>query len=122
MSIKERIQQLIETNQQRRVTELIDTVDHIFDRFENLLCEDTWDTDIVNGKAYLQKTVPSDNKLRLLGIGLTDDGVIIQAVLPPSLDDVDVLTYEQHLSEIFQKKNLNVRISYSFSYVFPHGI
>lgn len=83
MSIKERIQQLIETNQQRRITELVDTVDHIFDRFENLLCEDTWDTDIVNGKAYLQKTVPSDNKLRFLGIGLTDDGVFYSGRITP---------------------------------------
>lgn len=121
MSIKERIQQLIETNQQRRITELVDTVDHIFDRFEKLLREDTWDTDIVNGKAYLQKTVPSDNKLRLLGIGLTDDGVIIQAVLPPSLDDVDVLTYEQHLSEIFQKRTSMYEYPIRLAMCFPTG-
>lgn len=119
MSIKERIQQLIETNQQRRVTELIDTVDHIFDQFENLLCEDTWNTDIVNGKAYLQKTMPGDNKLHLLGIGLTDDGVVIQAVLPPSLSNVDVLMYEQHLSEIFQTRTSKYEYPIRLAICFP---
>lgn len=104
MSIKDRIQQLIESNQQWRITELIKTVDHIFDQFENLLLEETWDTDIVNGNAYLQKTVPNDDILQFLGIGLTDSGVVIQALLHPCLNNVDVLTYKQHLSEIFQTR------------------
>lgn len=104
MSIKDKIQQLIENNQQWRITELIKSVDHIFDQFENLLLEETWDTDIVNGKAYLQKTVPNDDILQFLGIGLTDSGVVIQAVLPPCLNNVDALAYKQHLSEIFQAR------------------
>lgn len=104
MSIKDKIQQLIESNQQWRITELIETVNHIFDQFEELLLEETWDTDIVNGKAYLQKTVSDDDILQFLGIGLTDNGVVIQAILPPCLNNVDALAYKQHLSEIFQTR------------------
>lgn len=102
MSIKERIQQLIETNQQYRINELVDIVNYIFDTFEESLDDDTWDTDIVNGKAYLQKTVTDTDETQFLEFGLTDDTVVIHALLHPCLNNVDVLTYKQHLSEIFQ--------------------
>lgn len=104
MSIKDKVQQLIESNQQCRIGVLVNTVNHIFDKFEESLNDDIWDTDIVNGKAYLQKTVPNDDILQFLGIGLTDSGVVIQAVLPPCLNNVDALAYKQHLSEIFQAR------------------
>lgn len=119
MSIKDRIQQLIENNQQWRITELIDIVDHIFDRFEKLLCEDTWNTDIVNGEAYLQKIVSGDDKLQSLGIGLTDSSIIIQALLHPCLNNVDVLTYKQHLSEIFQTRTSKYEYHIRLAMCFP---
>ena len=119
MSIKDKVQQLIENNQQWRITELIDIVDHIFDRFEKLLCEDTWNTDIVNGEAYLQKIVSGDDKLQSLGIGLTDSSIIIQALLHPCLNNVDVLAYKQHLSEIFQTRTSKYEYHIRLAMCFP---
>ncbi|MFS8300102.1 hypothetical protein ACMG5L_22195 [Escherichia coli] len=121
MSIKERIQQLIETNQQQRITELINTVNHIFDKFEESLNDDIWDTDIVNGKAYLQKTVSDDDILQFLGIGLTDSTAVIQALLPPCLNNVDVLAYKQHLSEIFQTRTSKYEYPIRLAMCFPTG-
>lgn len=104
MSIKERIQQLIETNQQYRINELVDIVNHIFDKFEESLNDDTWDTDIVNGKAYLQKTVTDTDEVQFLEFGLTDDGAVIHALLHPCLDNVDAKAYKPCLAGIFETR------------------
>lgn len=119
MSIKERIQQLIETNQQYRIDELVDIVNYIFDTFEESLDDDTWDTDIVNGKAYLQKTVTDTDDAQFLEFGLTDDMVVIHALLPPCLNNVDVLTYKQHLSEIFQTRTSKYEYHIRLMMCFP---
>ncbi|EBX6516153.1 hypothetical protein DST30_22970 [Salmonella enterica subsp. enterica serovar Panama] len=104
MSIKERIQQLIETNQQRRTDEIIEAVEHALDQFEYFLNEDTWDTDFVNGKTYLQKTVSMTEKLQFLKIGITDDEAVIQAALPFCLSDVDWKEYKSYLTDVFRNR------------------
>lgn len=83
MAIKDKVQRLIELNQQCRINELVNIVNHIFDIFEESLNDDTWDTDIVNGKAYLQKTVADTDRIQFLEFGLTDDGAVIHALLYP---------------------------------------
>lgn len=119
MSIKDKVQRLIEFNQQCRIDELVNLVNHIFDKFEESLNDDMWDTDIVNGKAYLQKTVPNDDILQFLGIGLTDSTAVIQALLPSCLNNVDVLAYKQHLSEIFQTRTSKYEYHIRLDIVFP---
>lgn len=104
MSIKERIQQLIETNQQYRIDELVNIVNYIFDTFEESLDDDTWDTDIVNGKAYLQKTVADTDRVQFLEFGLTDDGAVIHALLHPCLDNVDAKAYKPCLANAFETR------------------
>lgn len=104
MSIKYKVQRLIEHNQQERINELVDIVDHIFDMFEESLNDDTWDTDIVNGKAYLQKTVADTDEVQLLEFGLTDDAIVIHALLPPCLNNVDAKAYKPCLAGIFETR------------------
>lgn len=104
MSIKDKVQQLIENNQQWRIDGLIDTVNIIFDKFEESLNDDMWDTDIVNGKAYLQKTVTDTDETQFLEFGLTDDGVVIHALLHPCLDNVDAKAYKPCLANAFETR------------------
>lgn len=104
MSIKDKVQQLIENNQQWRIDELVDTVNIIFDKFEESLNDDMWDTDIVNGKAYLQKTVTDTDETQFLEFGLTDDGVVIHALLYPCLDNVDAKAYKPCLANAFETR------------------
>lgn len=104
MSIKDKVQQLIESNQQWRIDGLIDTVNLIFDQFEESLNDDIWDTDIVNGKAYLQKTVTDTDETQFLEFGLTDDGVVIHALLHPCLDNVDAKAYKPCLANAFETR------------------
>lgn len=104
MSIKDKVQQLIENNQQWRIDELVDTVNIIFDKFEESLNDDIWDTDIVNGKAYLQKTVTDTDETQFLEFGLTDDGVVIHALLHPCLDNVDAKAYKPCLANAFETR------------------
>ncbi|EKA1377491.1 hypothetical protein OJ570_000317 [Escherichia coli] len=104
MSIKDKVQQLIESNQQWRIDGLIDTVNLIFDKFEESLNDDIWDTDIVNGKAYLQKTVTDTDETQFLEFGLTDDGVVIHALLHPCLDNVDAKAYKPCLAGVFETR------------------
>lgn len=104
MSIKDKVQQLIENNQQWRIDGLIDTVNIIFDKFEESLNDDMWDTDIVNGKAYLQKTVTDTDETQFLEFGLTDDGVVIHALLHPCLDNVDAKAYKPCLANTFETR------------------
>lgn len=104
MSIKDKVQQLIENNQQWRIDELVDTVNIIFDKFEESLNDDMWDTDIVNGKAYLQKTVTDTDETQFLEFGLTDDGVVIHALLHPCLDNVDAKAYKPCLANAFETR------------------
>lgn len=104
MSIKDKVQQLIENNQQWRIDGLIDTVNLIFDKFEESLNDDIWDTDIVNGKAYLQKTVTDTDETQFLEFGLTDDGVVIHALLHPCLDNVDAKAYKPCLANAFETR------------------
>ncbi len=104
MSIKDKVQQLIESNQQWRIDGLIDTVNLIFDKFEESLNDDIWDTDIVNGKAYLQKTVTDTDETQFLEFGLTDDGAVIHALLHPCLDNVDAKAYKPCLANAFETR------------------
>lgn len=104
MSIKDKVQQLIENNQQWRIDGLIDTVNIIFDKFEESLNDDMWDTDIVNGKAYLQKTVTDTDETQFLEFGLTDDGAVIHALLHPCLDNVDAKAYKPCLANAFETR------------------
>lgn len=119
MSIKDKVQRLIEFNQQCRIDELVNLVNHIFDKFEESLNDDMWDTDIVNGKAYLQKTVADTDRVQFLEFGLTDSTAVIQALLPPCLNNVDVLAYKQHLSEIFQTRTSKYEYHIRLDIVFP---
>ncbi|EIC2604800.1 hypothetical protein LAB17_002154 [Salmonella enterica subsp. enterica serovar Newport] len=104
MSIKDKVQRLIEFNQQCRIDELINLVNHIFDKFEESLNDDMWDTDIVNGKAYLQKTVADTDRVQFLEFGLTDDGAVIHALLHPCLDNVDAKAYKPCLANAFETR------------------
>lgn len=104
MSIKDKVQRLIELNQQCRINELVNIVNHIFDNFEESLNDDTWDTDIVNGKAYLQKTVADTDRIQFLEFGLTDDGAVIHALLYPCLDNVDATAYKPCLTDVFETR------------------
>lgn len=104
MSIKDKVQQLIESNQQCRIGVLVNTVNHIFDKFEESLNDDIWDTDIVNGKAYLQKTVTDVDETQFLEFGLTDDGAVIHALLHPCLDNVDAKAYKPCLANAFETR------------------
>ena len=104
MSIKDKIQQLIEFNQQLRIDEIVNTVNYIFDKFEESLNDDIWDTDIVNGKAYLQKTVTDTDEIQFLEFGLTDDGAVIHALSHPCLDNVDAKAYKPYLANVFETR------------------
>lgn len=119
MSIKDKVQQLIENNQQWRIDELVDTVNIIFDKFEESLNDDMWDTDIVNGKAYLQKTVTDTDETQFLEFGLTDDGVVIHALLHPCLDNVDAKAYKPCLANAFETRTYQYEYPVRLVLCFP---
>lgn len=119
MSIKDKVQQLIENNQEWRIDELVDTVNIIFDKFEESLNDDMWDTDIVNGKAYLQKTVTDTDETQFLEFGLTDDGVVIHALLHPCLDNVDAKAYKPCLASAFETRTYQYEYPVRLVLCFP---
>lgn len=119
MSIKDKVQRLIEYNQQCRIDELVDFVNHIFDKFEESLNNDTWDTDIVNGKAYLQKTVADSDRVQFLEFGLTDDGAVIHAFLYPRLDNVDAKAYKPYLANVFETRTYQYEYPVRLVLCFP---
>lgn len=119
MSIKDKVQRLIEFNQQCRIDELDNLVNHIFDKFEESLNDDMWDTDIVNGKAYLQKTVADTDRVQFLEFGLTDDGAVIHALLHPCLDNVDAKAYKPCLAGIFETRTYQYEYPVRLVLCFP---
>lgn len=94
MSIKDKIQRLIKSNQQQRITELVDIVNYIFDTFEESLDDTSWTFYADDGDGYCQtiysriRNKQGEAALENLDIRLYKDRIQLNASLCTELANI----------------------------------